>query len=700
MSIITGANVGKSFGAFDVFTDFTFTVARGDKIALVGPNGSGKTTLLKIIARVDDATAGSVQYARGVTTGYLSQTAEESTDHTVWEEMASAFAGINAMAERLRRMEEQIALSASDDGAALLDQYGRLQHDFERDGGYEVDARIRRVLSGLGFKPGEEQQPLSHLSGGQRVRAALARLLLLSPDVLLLDEPTNHLDTQGIEWLESYLQDWEGTLVVVSHDRYFLDEVCDYVWEMNVRRAPDGSLSLSRLERYRGGYTDYVAQRAERRERQLAEYEAQQEFIARQADYIRRNMAGQNVLQAKGRLKRLNRLERLEKPVEARAMSIRLSSGSRSGNIVLETNGLVVGYADDKVTRGQDDKVTGWQGGRVIGESSTVDVTLSPSHLVTPSPLHPVSPEPPLPRTPAPHPLFRSPNLQLLRLERAALIGPNGTGKTTFLKTLCGDLEPLAGSVRIGANVKIGYFAQAHEGLDLNQTVLGELMNAREDLTVPQARNILGRFLFSGEDAFKKIEVLSGGERGRVALAKLTLQGANLLLLDEPTNHLDIPSQEILTEALDHFDGTLLLVSHDRYLVAALATQIWSLERGEDGARLTVFKGAYDAWLNERERLAEEAEQARKQDVRTQKSEHRNQRTEEKRSKNAERARQIKIEQTEQRIESLEQKLVELTRHIEQAGADFAKIQALSAEYQQTQNTLAQAWDELAELSE
>ncbi|MGQ9814238.1 MAG: ABC-F family ATP-binding cassette domain-containing protein, partial [Candidatus Roseilinea sp.] len=558
MSIITGAGVGKSFGPFDVFTDFNFTIARGDKIALVGPNGSGKTTLLRIIAGLDEATTGSIYRARGVSVGYLAQTAEESSDRTLWQEMSTAFSAINAMAERMRQLEERIAGGDT----AALEAYGRLQHDFELAGGYEVDARIWRVLSGLGFKPDDAQQPMSHLSGGQRVRAALARLLLLSPDVLLLDEPTNHLDAQGVEWLESYLQDWEGTLIVVSHDRYFLDEVSDYVWEMNVRRAPDGSLSVSRLERYRGGYTDYVAQRAERRERQLAEYEAQQRFIAKQTDYIRRNIAGQNVSQAKGRLKRLNRLERLEKPLETRAMSIRLNSGPRSGNIVLQTHGLVVGYGDQATGR----------------------------------------------------PLFRAPDLQLLRLERAALIGPNGAGKTTFLKTICGDLAPLAGAVQLGSNVRIGYFAQAHEGLDLNQTVLGELMRAREDLTVSQARGLLGRFLFSGDDAFKKVEMLSGGERGRVALAKLALQGANLLLLDEPTNHLDIPSQEILTEALDQFDGTLLLVSHDRYLVAALATQIWSLERSDDGeTRLTVFKGTYDAWLNERERLAEIAEQTRTQ---------------------------------------------------------------------------------------
>ncbi len=652
MSVITGTGVGKSFGAFEVFAGMSFSVARGDKVALVGPNGSGKTTLLRIIAGADEPSAGSVHFARGATIGTLAQTAEDSAELTVWQAMSGAFTAINAMAERLRQLERDMAAPGA--GDRLLERYGELQHEFERLGGYGVDARIRRVLGGLGFKPGEEHQPLSQLSGGQRVRAALARLLLISPDVLLLDEPTNHLDTRGVEWLEAFLQDWDGTLVTVSHDRYFLDEVCDEVWDMTVRRSPEGALASSRLDTYRGGYTDYAAQRAERRERQRKEYEAQREVIARQEEYIRRNMAGQNVLQAKGRLKRLNRLERLEKPVEARALSIRLSSGPRSGNIVLETSGLAVGYPDD---------------GRA---------------------------------------LFESPNLQLLRLERAALIGPNGTGKTTFLKTLCGDVAPLAGGVRLGANVRIGYFAQAHEGLDLGHTVLEELMSAREDLTISQARGILGRFLFSGDDAFKRVGMLSGGERGRVALAKLTLQGANLLLLDEPTNHLDIPSQEILTEALDQFDGTLLLVSHDRYLVAALATQIWALEPDPDGrARLTVFRGTYDAWMDERERLAEEAEgKKRKADGGRQKADDGQRRAEngdrrdgERLSKNAERARLIKLEQAEQRIETLERQLAGLAEDIQQSGSDYARIQALGADYRRTEADLAGAWQELEQLA-
>ena len=661
MSIITGTNIGKSFGAFDVFTELSFSVAREDKIALVGVNGCGKTTLLKVIAGLDEPSSGEIHYARGTSVGYLAQTAEESNDKTVWQEMYSTFTAVNELAFHMRQLEQDMLDPAKADQA--LEKYGEAEHRFEMMGGYQVDAKIRRVLSGLGFGSDDYEEPLAHLSGGQRVRAALAKLLLQSPDVLMLDEPTNHLDAAGVEWLESYLQDWEGTVVVVSHDRYFLDEVCNRVWEMsgNLGGRPN------RLEMYHGGYTDYVAQRTERRERQLKEYVQQQEVIAKESEYIRRNIAGQNTLQAKGRLKRLNRMERLEKPIEARAMSLRLNSNSRSGNIVLETSNLVVGYAV-----GPDEEM-GSQGAE------------EPEN----APVLPLTP-------PSPTALFKAPNLQLLRTERAALVGPNGTGKTTFLKTICGDLQPLSGSVRLGANVQIGYFAQAHEGLNLENTVLEELMTARDDLLVSQARNMLGRFLFSGDDAFKKVGMLSGGERGRVALAKLTLQGANFLLLDEPTNHLDIPSQEILTEALNSFDGTLLVVSHDRYLIAALATQVWALERAGDGqARLSVFRGTYDAWIEWKLEAEREREKQQKEQSQKGKDHARAQDPIASAARKAERERQARLEQTEQRIGELENKLNHLGQQIQQAGANYAKVRELSLEYQQAESDLAKAWEEL-----
>jgi ATP-binding cassette subfamily F protein 3 len=672
MSVLVGSNVSKSFGAFDVFSDLNFSVARGDKVALIGVNGCGKTTLLRIIAGADDPDAGSeIRFARGVTRGYLSQTAEESDESTVWQHAQDAFAELHAIQQRMARLEQDMLDPAKAEKA--LEQYGAAQHEFELKGGYEMDAKIKRVLGGLGFKDADVHTPLSHLSGGQRVRAALAQLLLQSPDVLLLDEPTNHLDRQGVEWLENFLQEWEGSLIVVSHDRYFLDEVCDQVWEMG--RRPDGQ---SHIETYRGGYTEYVQQRTERRERALLEFEAQQEFIKKQEEFIRRNMAGQNTAQAKGRLRRLNRLERLEKPVEQRAMSIRIKGGARSGDRVLETSGLHVGYANgiqdgEKVGRGENGK-------------SALLQPFTPSHL-----------------------LFKSPDLLLLRTERAALIGPNGTGKTTFLKTIMGETPALKGEVKLGANVHVGYFAQAHEGLDLERTVLQELMSAREDLKLSEARDILGRFLFSGDDQFKKVGMLSGGERGRVALAKLTLQGANFLLLDEPTNHLDIPSQEVLTEALNHFDGTLLMVSHDRYLIAALATQLWILDRDANGqTSLSVFRGTYDAWrdsLDEAARVKAEsaapkaASNGQKQPEPKKSEPAPATPAQSAESKNRQQQRIAKMAAAEKRIEDLEHRLHELNWQMESAGSDFAKIQTLSAEYAKTERDLADAWSEFEKIA-
>ncbi|MCW1966627.1 MAG: ABC-F family ATP-binding cassette domain-containing protein [Anaerolineae bacterium] len=643
MSLLTASALTKSYGAFDVFINLGFSVAKGDKIGLVGPNGCGKTTLLRILAGADEASSGAMHYARGTTLGYLSQSAEHGSEKTIWHDMQSAFAQLNALVEKMTQLEN--AMSEAQDSAKMdetLTKYGELQHEYELLGGYDVDAKIRRVLTGLGFGRDDEGKHITQLSGGQRVRVALARLLLQSPDVLLLDEPTNHLDTQGIEWLESYLQEWEGTLIVVSHDRYFLDEVCERIWDMEMSGGGD-----RRLIQYRGNYTDFVAQRKLRLERAQEEFETQQAFIAKQEEYIRRNIAGQNTNQAKGRRTRLNRMARLERPLEAKSMALRIDTAHRSGNLILETEKLAVGYKNGNTAPAVK------------------------NHL------------------------FDCPDLQLWRLERAALVGPNGTGKTTFLKTILGGLTPLAGNVRLGAGLKIGYFEQAHESLNLQNTPLDELINAKPGLSVPDARNILGQFLFSGDDAFKKIEVLSGGERGRVALAKLTLLGANFLLLDEPTNHLDIPSQEILTEALNQFDGTLLLVSHDRYLVAALATQIWALDRADGRTQMAIFKGSYDEWRDAKSAAADAKTQAAKEIDRKSQSAPAQPANPSANSKNKEREQQKKLAQIEAKIGKLEQTLGDLSRKMEQAGSDFAKIKTIGEEYQATEQALAEAWAEL-----
>ena len=589
MAILNASRVGQSFGEFDVFSGVSVSIPRDGKIGLVGPNGVGKTTLLLILAGQAQPSAGTIHLARGTRIGYLSQESSdafigESAAQTVYDEMLTVFAGLRAMEERLRALEHEMgrapdatpgAPAPSDDTPdELLDEYSHLQVEYEIGGGYEYDTRIRMVLTGLGFAPESWGQPLSQLSGGQKTRVLLGRLLLEAPDLLILDEPTNHLDVQAIEWLENTLNTWPGAVLVVSHDRYFLDRVAKTVWDM----------SRAGVESYRGNYSAYLTQRQDRWERLQRDYEAFQERAAKELDFIRRNISGQRTQMAWGKLSRLSReveavrvgglgaigdlsskgwsqvvseldlrrpaatlgeleaaIAALPAPTRPPVVNFRLNSAFRSGNIVLRGADLTVGYP-----------------GR---------------------------------------PLFTVNALELHRLETAALIGPNGTGKTTFLKVILGQLEPLAGSLSLGASLHIGYFAQAQEALNPVAAVLDELLR-HKDMLISEARNYLARYLFRGDDVFSQVGTLSGGERARLALAILVLEQANFLLLDEPTNHLDIASQEILQSALEAFDGTILLVTHDRYLVDRLASQIWELKEDEAGrSRLEVFRGPYQEFL-------------------------------------------------------------------------------------------------------
>jgi ATP-binding cassette subfamily F protein 3 len=528
MSLITASNLAKSFGPDDIFEGLSLSIPRDARIAIVGANGVGKTTLLRILVGLDYPNTGSVQLAKDLTIGYLPQEATLSAEGTLWEQCLPAFQDILDMQQKLD--EVMTAMSDPTRADEAVERYGSLEQAFERRGGYTYEVRIQQTLSGLGFDEQDFHRPLKQLSGGERTRALLATLLLQSPDILMLDEPTNHLDIQAVEWLESFLKDWEGALVVVSHDRYFLDRVADTIWEM----TPS-------LEVYRGNYSEYLTQREERYARRLAEYEAQTAFIEKEQEYIRRNIAGQNTKGAQGRRKRLERL--LEEarlappPSEPRRMHIDLSTRARSGDLVLRTHNLQVGYHDEG------------------------------------------------------KPLFDCPDLVLQRGECAAIIGPNGAGKTTFLKTILEKTSPYSGTVQLGASLEIGYFAQAHEGLNPEKTLMREIDAVAPKMLPAEKRDYLARFLFTGEDVFRRVGTLSGGERGRLALAKLALTDANLLLLDEPTNHLDLPTQEVLESVLSDFPGTILLVSHDRYLIDSLASQIWEVD--PDAQTLHVFKGSY-----------------------------------------------------------------------------------------------------------
>lgn len=662
MSLLTANDLAKSYGAVDVFRGISLSIPHGARIAIVGPNGIGKTTLLRILVGLEEPSAGAVQRARNLRLGYLPQEASLRGKHTLWQECLSAITDILEMEAELARLET--LMSDPQQAGQALERYGSLQQEFERLGGYTYEMRIRQTLTGLGFDESDFNRPLPQLSGGQRTRAVLARLLLSNPDLLILDEPTNHLDVNAVEWLEGYLSQWPGATLIVSHDRYFLDRVVDHIWEMN-----GGG-----FETYRGNYSAYVQQRQERWELRQQLYESEKERLLKEVDYIKRNISGQRVQQAKGKLRRLSRevqaierlgfealqnkswlaisdeieisahpmgVEELERRVRALRepqqrpprLHLHLKAPHRSGDLVLRTRDLAIGYPDE-------DK-----------------------------------------------PLFRAPDLLLKRGECAAVIGPNGAGKSTFLKTILGQITPLAGEVTLGASLRIGYFAQAHEDLRPEWTLVQEIEAVAPNMLLAEIRDYLARFMFSGEEVLKKISTLSGGERGRLALAKLSLAQANLLLLDEPTNHLDIPSQEILQEVLADFQGTILLVSHDRYLIDALATQIWEIL--PDQSALQVFQGSYTQYREDQQRQqeAETAKVTLTPAATPRKARPAPLSAEEKR-------RRQRLKEVEERIAWLEGEIAVLARKLENPPSDLTQVQRLGSDYAHCQDELEKLMEE------
>ena len=569
-TVLSVFNLQKTFELEPVFSGVSFQINAGEKAALVGPNGAGKTTLLEIIAGLDtpDTGHGQIVKARGVRVVYLPQEVsgfgDIAGDHhlapetSLWEAMLDALGDIRELERDKHRLEEAMSAPGQSTSGPLWDsllrEYEAVTHRFEIFGGYEMEHRIEQTLEGLGFGPSQFEVPIGVMSGGQKSRAALARTLLRSPDLLLLDEPTNHLDLSAIEWLETFLATWSGTLLSASHDRRFLDRVTTRTLDLDHGTLVD----------YPAPYTRYLRLKADRLEHQLAEYHAQQAELARTEEYVRRYKAGQRSREAKGRAKRLERVVRLQAPRSRDQLKMELQAHLRSGLTVLATEDLVVGYhlaAGALSTNGASPNGVSLNGTRPGGED-----------LV----------------------LVRCPDLEIERGERVALVGPNGSGKTTLLKTVTGELPPLHGEAELGHNVSIAYYAQAHEGLDPARTVLEEILRTRP-MSEEQARTLLGRFLFTGDDVFKKVGDLSGGERSRVALAKLTLADANFLLLDEPTNHLDLGAREALEDVLSDYRGTLLFVSHDRAFIDALATQVWVLDMG----RLEAFDGNYSDYQEE-----------------------------------------------------------------------------------------------------
>ncbi|MFN2160270.1 MAG: ribosomal protection-like ABC-F family protein [Anaerolineales bacterium] len=667
MSLLSAQNLAKSYGAKDIFSGITIEVPRQARIAILGPNGIGKTTLLRILLGLEEPSEGLVQSAKGLNAGYLPQEAGFQADHSLWEECLKAVKGLLEQEAELARLEKE--MSQPDLAQDALEKYGKLQQTFEIAGGYTYETRMRSVLSGLGFAERDYSRPLTQLSGGQRTRARLARLLLSDPDLLVLDEPTNHLDISAVEWLENYLEKWEGSILLVSHDRYFLDRVVDTVWEM----------SQMGIEVYRGNYSACVEQRQDRWERRRSIFKSEKERLLKELDYIKRNIASQRTQLAKGKLKRLSReVQAIESlgtetvrgmswgeisseadisehamglaEVESRIKALRepsnrppqlsmdLKTSHRSGELVLRTLGLEIGYHDEG------------------------------------------------------KPLFRSPDLLLRLGECAAVIGPNGAGKTTLLKTLLGQVPPFSGEVVLGASLKIGYFAQAHEDLDPQRTLVQEVESVVPKMLLADIRNYLARFLFQGEDVFRKVSTLSGGERGRLALALLALRDTNLLLLDEPTNHLDIPSQEILQEVLMDYAGTMMLVSHDRYLIDALGSQIWEIQ--PDQAGLRVFHGSYSEY--HQQQVETEIEGTPADARKMQKN------LAERRKANAElklaRQQRARLQEVENRIADLEKQLGEISKELENPPDDHTKVLELGEGYIQVQvqmDQLLEEWEAL-----
>ena len=537
--ILACHNIEKAFGEEVIVSGGSFHIEDHEKAALVGPNGAGKTTLLKMIVGEIQADGGNVVLTRGKTMGYLAQHQDMNNDHTIYQEVRTAKADILDMERQIREIEQEMKHLSGERLEERMNTYQRLTAAFERENGYACESEITGVLKGLGFTEEEFSKPVATLSGGQKTRVSLGKLLLTKPDILLLDEPTNHLDLNSISWLETYLLNYPGAVLIVSHDRYFLNRVVTKVVE----------IELGKLTTFMGNYTDYAKKKEMLREARMKEYLNQQQEIKHQEAVIEKLRSfnrEKSIKRAESREKMLDKMTPVEKPMELHTdMHLTLEPSCVSGNDVLIVEHLSKAFP--------------------------------------------------------PQILFENISFEIKRGEHVAIIGDNGTGKTTILKILNQVLKADSGSFRLGSNVKIGYYDQEHQVLHMDKTLFDELQDTYPDMNNTQIRNVLAAFLFTGDDVFKRIRDLSGGERGRVSLAKLMLSEANFLILDEPTNHLDIASKEILEEALNSYTGTVLYVSHDRYFINQTATRILDLTNQS----VVNYIGDYDYYLEKKEELTE-----------------------------------------------------------------------------------------------
>ncbi len=635
MILLTLQNVTKSFAMNTVLKDINLTLQAGSRMGLVGVNGSGKSTLFRLISGVMEPDEGTISLVKGTRVGVLTQDADIKSDLTIQEELERVFDPVREMERKLRDMEAEMAEKHDDPVAfdQLSKAYSRLMDRFEDAGGYEWPSRIQGVLAGLGFARGRENQPANLLSGGEKTRLCLARLLLTQPELLMLDEPTNHLDLQSVEWLEDTLKKYKGTVLVISHDRYFLNSVCDCMAELSMRH----------LTQYEGNYDRFAVQRQANLERQIKEYKLQQAEIARQEAIIARYRMynrEKSIKAAESREKRLEKMERLEKPVNEQKVRFTFEARRQTGNDVMFAKELSKGFEGRK--------------------------------------------------------LFENFNLHLRAGDRVALIGANGVGKTTLLNILTGKQTPDTGNVIFGSNVDLGYYDQHQSGLHPEKDVLNELWDDFPRLEVDRVRGVLALFLLTGDDVFQPIRNLSGGEKGRVALAKLMLRKDNFLLLDEPTNHLDMDSREVLEDALEDFDGTILTVSHDRYFINRVANRV--IEMRPDG--VSEYLGNYDDYV-EKKRLEALGQLEEETTGKTKTQIDKEKRRERLKQESAKQLK-LKLKQSEQAIADTET----LISNLESQMADPETYknpdaaQSLARQHREAQETLDKLYETWEELSE
>lgn len=532
-------NVTRRFGGEVLFSGVNFEIKKRARIGLVGRNGAGKSTLLKILAEIEAPDEGRVMARKDLTIGFLDQHGGLESDYTIWEEMLQVFKHLLVIEKEMRLAEEKMANAKNLDAeeeATLLDEYHRLQERFERQNGYGYESEMKMILHGFSFFEEDYDKPIQHLSGGQKTRLALAKLLLEKPNLLVLDEPTNHLDIETLSWLENYLMNYSGSLVIVSHDRYFLDKLTTETYEM----------SHGGINYFRGNYSRYLKEKAKLLEKQARDFDKQQKEIAKMEEFVERNIARASTSRrAQSRRKQLEKIERIDRPDgDERTAFFSFEPERESGNVVMQTDDLAIGYSPEE-------------------------------------------------------PLSQGIDIDLRKGDSIALIGPNGIGKSTLLRTIMGYIEPLHGEVSYGSKVDIGYYDQEQEDLTRSKSVLQEVWDDHPLMDEEKIRTFLGSFLFSGQDVEKSIASLSGGERARVSLAKLALNHDNFLVLDEPTNHLDIDSKEVLENALIDFPGTIFFVSHDRYFINRLATKV--IDIGPEGTDL--YLGDYDYYLQKKEEI-------------------------------------------------------------------------------------------------